>query len=413
MIKRTNVENIKLNHLIKYVIKHIPYYRDKDYKKIEDFPIIKKEIIKGDYFSFLSDELGEKAGLIEILESDFNIEKYVIEKKYKSDIFIEWTTGTSGIPFKCIKTAQERKNISLSMWKRRMKVDSCISPAKFLPMIHTGISPFPYDIRDYSFENLSAMYRYIGDREITCIHTSPTLIERHLSQPYSEQIVFPKTLKYIESTGRYLEEYVKLMAENRFGAKVINMYGTIETWGIAATCKNERMHINSDNVYVELLDEQDNVINECGKSGMIVVTALNQYMMPFIRYKTNDYGMYLGEVCLCGQKSMQLELCKCRESQYIIVGDKKISGEEFVRKVLRRVEFEKVFQDISQIMLQEKSRDEYILFLNRLSDSGKFEKLFSRYLQEELKKKVNILFTYITEKEFEKLNPKSYIFVRK
>lgn len=41
-----------------------------------------------------------------------------------------------------------------------MQIDTCISPSKFLPIIHTGTSPFPFDIRDYSYDNLKNIYEY-------------------------------------------------------------------------------------------------------------------------------------------------------------------------------------------------------------------------------------------------------------
>lgn len=411
MIRKEN-ELRKLDDILKYAIEYIPFYKGKKEKKIECFPIIKKENIKSNYSSFLSDEIDDKERLVDCLESEFNIDKYVIEKKYSTDILLEWTSGTSGVPFKCIKTIQERKNISLNMWKMRMQVDSCITPSKFLPIIHTGILPFQFDIRDYSYDNVKNMYEYIGKRGVTCIHISPTILQRHLSQSYFNRISIPETLKYIESTGRYLDENTKCAIENRFDVKVLNMYGTIETWGIAETCKYNNMHINSDNVYLELVDEEGEVFEEYNRVGRVVITALNQFKMPFIRYKTSDYAMIVNEQCYCGQKQ-SIKLCKCRENQYIYVEKKKVSGENFMRKILRKVEYEKVFQDMAYIMLCEKSDNKYELFLNYLSEAKTFEKLFTKFLSEELRRNITIIFRYVSEAEFAEVNPKGYIFMRK
>lgn len=409
---RSENELKKLDKLIKYATTNIPFYMNKGYESIEDFPIIKKETIKADYSSFLSNEIEEKKALVDMLDSDFSINKYVIEKKCSDNYFVEWTTGTSGVPFKCIKSVRERKDISLSMWKRRMRVDRCITPNTFLPIIHTGTVPFPYDIRDYSYENLSNIYSYIEEKGINCIHISPTLLKRHLSQPSFSQIKLPEALKYIESTGRYLDDDVKDAVEKRFNAKVLNMYGTIETWGIAETCKYNRMHVNNDNIYLELVDERGNVINECNKVGMVVITALNQFTMPFIRYRTNDYAMFLDEQCQCGEH-ITLKLCKCRDSQYILVDGVKVSGEDFVRKVLRMVEYDKVFQDISYIMLREIGDNEFELLINRPIEFELFEKLFVRHLCKEIKRSIKVNFKYVSEQEFYDINPKGYIFTRR
>lgn len=413
MIERTRTELIKLEHIIKYAVTYIPYYKGKDLNKIEDFPIIEKNFIKKNYGSFLSDQIVDKDKLVRELEADFSINDYVIEKEFSDKLILEWTTGTSGVPFKCVKSVSERKEISLAMWKKRMKVDRGILPKTFLPMIHTGSAPFKYDIRDYSYDNLQAIYKYIGDMKVCCVHTSPTILQRHLTQPHSDKIVFPPSIKYIESTGRYLEEDIKKMAEEKLNAKIINMYGTIETWGIASTCQHDNMHINTDNIYIELIDESGRIINEADKKGMVVVTSLNQYLMPFIRYKLNDYAMYIDVECQCGERSRIIQLCKCRENQYIYINGKKISGDDFVKKILRKVEYNRVFQDMLFFLLIERDNNKYEVIMSHIKDEKGFENLFTQCLSDELRKFVNISFLYMTQEEYEKINPKSYLYVRK
>lgn len=404
--------NTKLEKVLKYASENVPFYQGKDYKNIDDFPIIRKEIIKENYADFISDLLDNKNEIVHILEDDFVIDKYVIEEKIGTDIFVEWTTGTSGVPFKCFKTKQERKNISLCMWKKRMMIDKSITPLSFLPIIHTGTEPFPFDIRDYSYENLINIYKYIEDKNINCIHISPTLLKRHLAQEHFKYISIPKCLKYIESTGRFLDQETKETVERVFDVKIFDMYGTIETWGIAETCKYDHMHVNTDNIYLELIDEHGKPITDYNKIGIVVITALNQYMMPFIRYQTNDYAMLIDEKCECGQP-ITLKLCKWRESHYLNIDNEKIVGEDFVRKILRKVEYERVFQNLSFIMVRALSDCDFEIYINKFTDSKSFENLFIKYMTEEIKKSVRISFNYITEKEHSEINPKGYIFVRK
>ena len=80
-IFRKENELKKLDKILNYAVSQVPYYKNKEYQSIEDFPIIKKEIIKADYSNFISDEVENKNKLVEYLKSDFSIEKYVIEKK--------------------------------------------------------------------------------------------------------------------------------------------------------------------------------------------------------------------------------------------------------------------------------------------------------------------------------------------
>jgi len=60
-------------------------------------------------------------------------------------------------------------------------------------------------------------------------------------------------------------------------------------------------HISSEYGLVELLDENNNPVKENNKVGRIVATGFHNYVMPFIRYETGDYGVYCDENCPCGR----------------------------------------------------------------------------------------------------------------
>ena len=59
-IFRKENELKKLDKILNYAVSQVPYYKNKEYQSIEDFPIIKKEIIKADYSNFISDEVENK-----------------------------------------------------------------------------------------------------------------------------------------------------------------------------------------------------------------------------------------------------------------------------------------------------------------------------------------------------------------
>ena len=55
------------------------------------------------------------------------------------------------------------------------------------------------------------------------------------------------------------------------------------------------MHINARDLYLEI-DSSDPYT----EPGEILVTQLNNYAMPFIRYRIGDVGMLSDEICPCG-----------------------------------------------------------------------------------------------------------------
>lgn len=102
-------------------------------------------------------------------------------------------------------------------------------------------------------------------------------------------------LKGIISSAEMLHPHYRSLAETVFGTKVYNRYGGREVGLIAMECTEGRMHINCRDIYLEV-DSAD----PYSKPGDLLVTQLNNYTMPFIRYRIGDIGRLADEVCPCG-----------------------------------------------------------------------------------------------------------------
>jgi len=71
-------------------------------------------------------------------------------------------------------------------------------------------------------------------------------------------------------------------------AHVYNYYGSREVSAIASeNLQSEGMSVLFDNVFVEVLDSSGRPVNK-GEEGDVVVTTLNNFYMPLIRYKIGD-----------------------------------------------------------------------------------------------------------------------------
>lgn len=98
------------------------------------------------------------------------------------------------------------------------------------------------------------------------------------------------TLKACVVTSEMLFEDDKKLMEMRFGVPVINEYGASELDLIAFQNPNGEWQINSETLYVEILDAHDNVL-PLGEEGRIVITSLYNKAHPFIRYDIGDIGI--------------------------------------------------------------------------------------------------------------------------
>lgn len=97
------------------------------------------------------------------------------------------------------------------------------------------------------------------------------------------------TLKTCVVTSEMLFENDKKLMETQFGVPVINEYGAAELDLIAFENPNGEWQINSETLFVEILDDNDNPI-PLGKEGRLVITSFYNKAHPFIRYDVGDIG---------------------------------------------------------------------------------------------------------------------------
>ncbi len=104
-------------------------------------------------------------------------------------------------------------------------------------------------------------------------------------------------LKGIITSAEMLHSHYRSLVETVFSTRVYNRYGGREVGLIAMECAEGRMHINCHDLYLEIDSP-----NPYTKPGDILITQLNNYAMPFIRYRIGDIGRLSDEICPCGNQ---------------------------------------------------------------------------------------------------------------
>lgn len=97
------------------------------------------------------------------------------------------------------------------------------------------------------------------------------------------------TLKVCIVTSEMLFEDDRRLMESQFGVSVVNEYGASELDLIAFQNKNKQWQANSDTLFIEILDDNNNVLSY-GEEGRVVITSLYNKAHPFIRYDIGDIG---------------------------------------------------------------------------------------------------------------------------
>ncbi|KJD34119.1 AMP-binding protein [Tamlana nanhaiensis] len=91
-------------------------------------------------------------------------------------------------------------------------------------------------------------------------------------------------------TSEMLFEVDKTLLETQFGIPIVNEYGASELDLIAFQNPNGNWQLNSETLFIEILDEHNNVLPH-GETGRIVITSLYNKAHPFIRYDIGDIGV--------------------------------------------------------------------------------------------------------------------------
>ena len=101
------------------------------------------------------------------------------------------------------------------------------------------------------------------------------------------------------------------LAREEWKVPVHDLYSSAEFGPIALACpEHGNLHVQSENVMVEILDEKENDC-EAGQTGKVVITSLHNFAMPLIRYDIGDYAT-VGVPCRCGRTLPVIEAVQGR-----------------------------------------------------------------------------------------------------
>ncbi|MDP9179468.1 MAG: phenylacetate--CoA ligase family protein, partial [Gemmatimonadota bacterium] len=94
---------------------------------------------------------------------------------------------------------------------------------------------------------------------------------------------------------------------------VFNRYGCREVGDIAHECGSHNgLHLNAEFIHIEIVDGAGNPCKP-GETGDILVTCLENYGMPLIRYAIGDRGSWATRsVCPCGRGLPMLDTVEGR-----------------------------------------------------------------------------------------------------
>jgi phenylacetate-CoA ligase len=316
---KTQIEDLqlaKLKKLLIYANLKVPYYR-KLFKRIGFDPIAMRSLSELDEIPILSKDTLREAGS-DILSEDLKLHKYVKSK----------TGGTTGPPVELYRDLETysvdwaiiyRSNswmgISsgdsvLVLWGAR----TVLSESYFYNLKKSIGNSFLNTIYINSFslndEKLFKLVALINHKKplllrgylSSLVQLADFINENHLRLNYKPVAVCP--------TSETLYPNLRQLLSEVFNCEVFDHYACSEVNGIANECSSHKgLHINLEHVIVEI---ENGLL-----SGDLVVTDLDNFLMPFIRYKNEDSIELGGNKCDCGVTLPLIKSINGRQSDTI------------------------------------------------------------------------------------------------
>jgi phenylacetate-CoA ligase len=133
------------------------------------------------------------------------------------------------------------------------------------------------------------------------------------------RMVDPRSLRAVFVTGEVCYPHHRETLRSFYGVPVADCYGSRDAGFIAHECPLGSMHLTAENVIVEIVDHTRAV--PVGETGEIVVTHLDAYAMPFIRYRTGDVGRLKAGRCACGRGLGLMDVVQGRTTDFLYLPD--------------------------------------------------------------------------------------------
>jgi len=151
-------------------------------------------------------------------------------------------------------------------------------------------------------------------------------------------------LKAAVSTTETLEQDQIAIIQEVFRCPVANEYGARDEGILAYSCPKGHLHISAENCFMEVLDPITLEPLPTGKSGLLAITDLRNYIQPRLRYIVGDVGILSDTACSCGLTLPVLEKVEGREDALLIGRDGMLVHGDVIGHILRPLPWVRAFQ---------------------------------------------------------------------
>jgi phenylacetate-coenzyme A ligase PaaK-like adenylate-forming protein len=408
----SDYQHKKLRALLRYAVEYCPFYREL-YKGIDiekchvtDLPPINKRMMMDNFKDIVTDAKLNLSEIRSYLEK-LNTSKVV----YQDEFVVGATSGTTGTPGIFCYNFEEWRRVVLSNIRgmdkvNEMEAEGLIGPdgGKGEPQKLVMITAPNYD--SLSAITISHLPQWLSTTKILSTLSSTEELVSELNS-FKPDILCGHTsrlrdLAYEQLAGRlnihperispfaeHVSDSVKNLLENAFGGEVFIRYQASEVMNIAWDCKkHEGLHLNSDMVILESVDENYSPVPVGTRGDKILVTNLYNYTQPLIRYEISDIVTLSTRKCSCGAPFPLIERVEGRNDAILKF---KAKGNNTVK--VYPYEIERALSEIHNLhsfQLIQKNKDECLVRFVAIKDEKTVGKMIVTKIKDEVFKVFNV-----------------------
>jgi phenylacetate-CoA ligase len=244
-----------------------------------------------------------------------------------------------------------------------------------------------FDLSDAAFDKTLKKFR-TSDFDFINGYTSPIVqFAKYLKKQNIVLTTICPSLKVCIVTSEMLFESDKSLMEAQFGVPVVNEYGASELDLIAFQNTKDDWQVNTETLYVEVLDENNTVL-PYGEEGRIVITSFYNKAHPFIRYDIGDIGSLSKDSTI--RKPILKQLIGRTNDIAILPSGKKAAGLTFYYITKSVIEND---SNVSEFIIEQDALDHFkIYFVSREALSSDKTSLIIKEMERYLESGIEVSF---------------------
>lgn len=250
------------------------------------------------------------------------------------------TSGSSGRPLATHRTPHEARRTTLRDFRALLRAGlgprdrlAVLGPDRPRPTrVYERLGLYRQEVIRGSL-SVDEQARRLRDFAPTVLWAYPTMLRSLLSR-HGYRLSALARPRILITSAEVLDPVFRSQILRDRPVEIFNFYGAVEAGRIAAECRaHAGLHVEADALIVELLDG-DRVV-EPGEPGRVVLTNLDSYAMPMIRYDLGDLSAEVPAPCPCGWPTPLLEAPMGRNTDMVTLPDGSLVSATRLNFVLR------------------------------------------------------------------------------